>query len=152
MARAAKQDDLIPRDWTKRVLKVSNLFVPQRSDWFHQHRPPRRQVSSGCPDDQNPGRHNHRRSGIRRRQAEQQADSAAREQWFVEHPAGIREITAVTLTTPVSFPSTVSERMISNGILSTRPGTEYLLEIEFDGGGRNKSVDFRPRLPLVFRL
>jgi len=77
---------------------------------------------------------------------------AAREQWFVEHPAGIREITALSLTTPVAFSSSVSERMISNGILSSRYGAKYALEIEFDRGWRNQSVDLRPRLPLIFRL
>jgi hypothetical protein len=77
---------------------------------------------------------------------------AAREQWFVEHPAGIREITALTLTSPAPLSSTVSERMISNGVLSSLHGSKYLLEIEFDRGGRNQVVDFRPRLPLIFRL
>ena len=77
---------------------------------------------------------------------------AAREQWFVEHPAGVREITALTLTSPAPLNSTVSERMISNGILSSRQGTKYLLEIEFDRGGRRQVVDFTPRLPLVFLL
>jgi hypothetical protein len=77
---------------------------------------------------------------------------ATREQWFVEHPAAIREITGLTLVTPAPLSSTVSERMISSGILSSRQGTKYLLEIQFDGGGREQVVDFRPRLPLVFRL
>jgi hypothetical protein len=77
---------------------------------------------------------------------------AAREQWFVEHPAGMREITALTLTSLAPLSSTVSERMISNGILSSLYGPKYVLEIEFDGGRREQVVDFRPRLPLVFRL
>lgn len=75
-----------------------------------------------------------------------------REQRFVEHPVGIREITGLTLTTPVTLRSTVSQKIVEAGILLTQEGRKSLLEIDFDGNRRKKIVDFRPHLPLVFRL
>jgi hypothetical protein len=77
---------------------------------------------------------------------------AQREQWFVEHPAGIREITGLTLTTPVPLRSDVSQKIVESGILATRTGAASLLEIEFDGKRRKERVDFRPHLPFVFQL
>ena len=77
---------------------------------------------------------------------------AQREQWFIEHPIGIREITGLTLTTPVPLRSSVSQRIVESGVLSTRTGTTSLLEIEFDGNRRKQHVDFRPHLPFVFQL
>ena len=75
-----------------------------------------------------------------------------REQRFVEHPIGIREITHLTLTTPVPLRSAASQRIVENGILSSQDGEESLLEIEFDGRGRKEIADFRPHLPVVFQL
>jgi hypothetical protein len=75
-----------------------------------------------------------------------------REQWFIEHPIGIREITGLTLTTPVPLHSFASQKVIESGILVTRPGETPLLEIEFDGRRRNERVDFRPHLPFIFQL
>ncbi|HWZ97057.1 MAG TPA: VOC family protein [Candidatus Dormibacteraeota bacterium] len=75
-----------------------------------------------------------------------------REQHFVEHPAGIREITSLALTTPVPLRSAVSQRLLQSGILSTHSGPKSLLEIGFDYSQRKETVDFRPRLPLVFQL
>ena len=75
-----------------------------------------------------------------------------REQRFIEHPLGIREITGLTLTTPVPLRSNVSQKIVENGILATRTGTTSLLEIEFDGNRRKEQMDFRPHLPFVFHL
>jgi hypothetical protein len=75
-----------------------------------------------------------------------------REQRFVEHAIGIREITGLALTTPEPLRSIASQRMVESKILSSRTGAKPLLEIEFDGNRRNQSVDFRPHLPFVFRL
>ncbi len=75
-----------------------------------------------------------------------------REHRFVEHPIGIREITSLTLTTPVPLRSAASQRMVESGILSTQKGLKSLLEIGFDGKRRKELVDFRPHLPLVFQL
>jgi hypothetical protein len=77
---------------------------------------------------------------------------AAREQWFTEHPAGVREITGLILTTPVPLRSAASQKMVESKILSSRAGPKPLLEIEFDGKRRNQAADFRPHLPVIFRL
>ena len=77
---------------------------------------------------------------------------AQREQWFIEHPIGIREITGLTLTTPVPLRSNVSQKIIESGILATRTGATSLLEIEFDGNWRKEQMDFRPHLPFIFHL
>ena len=77
---------------------------------------------------------------------------ADREQWFTEHPAGVREITGLILTTPVPLRSAASQRMAESKILSSREGPKPLLEIEFDGERRNQAADFRPHLPVIFRL
>lgn len=77
---------------------------------------------------------------------------ADREQRFTEHPAGIREITGLRLTTPVPLRSTASQKMVESKILSSREGAKPLLEIEFDCKRRNQMADFRPHLPIVFRL
>jgi Glyoxalase-like domain len=77
---------------------------------------------------------------------------ADREEHFTEHPAGIREITGLHLTTSVPLRSAASQRIVASKILSTRTGPKPLLEIEFDGKRRNQVVDFRPHLPIVFRL
>jgi hypothetical protein len=75
-----------------------------------------------------------------------------REELFIEHPIGIREITGLTLTTPAPLRSKVSQKIVENGILATRMGAKSLLEIEFDGNRRKEQMDFRPHLPLIFQL
>jgi hypothetical protein len=75
-----------------------------------------------------------------------------REQRFVEHPIGVREITSLSLTTPERLRSTASQRLVESKIFSSRTGAKCLLEIEFDGNRRNQIVDLRPHLPLLFRL
>jgi len=77
---------------------------------------------------------------------------AQREKWFTEHPLGIREITGLTLTTPLPLRSNASQTIIESGILAAQTGATPLLEIEFDGKRRKQQVDFRPQLPIVFRL
>jgi hypothetical protein len=71
-----------------------------------------------------------------------------REQRFVEHPVGIREISGLTLTTPVPLRSTVSQKIVEAGILLTPEGQKSLLEIDFDGNRRREIVDFRSHLSL----
>jgi hypothetical protein len=77
---------------------------------------------------------------------------ADREQRFTEHPAGIREITGLRLTTRVPLRSSASQTMVESKILSSLEGVKPLLEIEFDGKRRNQVADFRPHLPIVFLL
>ena len=75
-----------------------------------------------------------------------------REQWFIEHPIGVREITGLILTSPVPLRSPVAQTIVESGVLSARTGATSLLEIEFDNKRRNKHVDFRPHLPVIFQL
>jgi hypothetical protein len=75
-----------------------------------------------------------------------------REQWFVEHPIGVREITGLTLTSPVPLRSPVAQRIDESGVLSVQTGTTSLLKIEFDNKRRNEHMDFRPHLPFIFQL
>jgi hypothetical protein len=77
---------------------------------------------------------------------------AQREEWFREHPAGIREITRLRLTSPVALRSSSSRKIMEDRILTLRTGTKPLLEIEFDANQRNDQVDFRPELPIIFRF
>jgi len=77
---------------------------------------------------------------------------AQREQWFIEHPIGIREITGLTLTTPVPLRSDAAKKIGQSGILATRAGASTWLEIEFDRNRRKEHMDFRPHLPLVLQL
>jgi hypothetical protein len=50
---------------------------------------------------------------------------------FIEHPIGIREITGLTLTSPVPLRSPVAQRIVESGVFSARMGATSLLEIEF---------------------
>jgi len=77
---------------------------------------------------------------------------AQRQQWFIEHPIGIREITGLTLTTSTPLRSTTAQKVVESGILATRTGAVSLLDIEFDGNRRREQVDFSPHLPLRFRM
>jgi hypothetical protein len=75
-----------------------------------------------------------------------------REHRFVEHPRGIREITSLTLTTPIPLTSMASQKVLESGVLSVQGGPKSFLEIGFDGSCRKEIADFRPHLPLVFQL
>src|SRR5215472_15746772 len=75
-----------------------------------------------------------------------------REGWFTEHPIGVREITRLTLTTPMPLRSNASQKIIESGVLATRTGVTSLLEIELDGHRRQEYADFRPQLPIIFQL
>lgn len=75
-----------------------------------------------------------------------------REQQFVENPIGIREITSLTLTTPVPLRSRASKSVVGSGVLRVQMGPMPLLEIGFDDRRRKEIVDFRPHLPIVFQL
>jgi hypothetical protein len=77
---------------------------------------------------------------------------ADRERQFIEHPARVRRITGLELISPVALRSSASQTMVESSVLSSRKGPEFLLQIEFDGNRCNQYVDFRPKLPLIFRL
>lgn len=75
-----------------------------------------------------------------------------REGWFTKHPIGVREITRLTLTTPMPLRSNASQRIIENKVLAIRTGEKSLLEIECDCHRLNEYVDFRPHLPVIFQF
>lgn len=68
------------------------------------------------------------------------------------HPRGYGEITALRVTLPQ--PETLSSALHTvqqESSVSFSPGNDHLAEVEFDHGGQDHSVDFRPTLPLRFR-
>lgn len=75
-----------------------------------------------------------------------------REEQFVGHPKGIREITGLVLNTPTALRSEASRIIVKDGVISARPRDEPLLEIEFDHRRRGESRDFRPGLPFIFHF
>jgi hypothetical protein len=42
--------------------------------------------------------------------------------------------------------------MASTGVIALQTGMEHLLELQFDGGRRGTTLDFRPDLPLMLRV
>ena len=78
--------------------------------------------------------------------------ASSSEQQFIEHAIGAREITALTLTTPVPLRSPASQMVVESGILAMRAGAESLLTIEFDRYQQKESVDLRPHLPVILRF
>ena len=77
---------------------------------------------------------------------------AQREEWFVEHSIGVREISGLTLTSSAPLRSPAAQKVVASGVLSVQTGTTSLLEIEFDNRRRNERVDLRPLLPFIFHL
>lgn len=59
------------------------------------------------------------------------------------HRVPLREITGVTVVQPRCLPSLAVP-------VAFAEGDAHVLEIEFDGGVRGRSHDFRPALPLIF--
>jgi hypothetical protein len=75
----------------------------------------------------------------------QHPDEAAR---MLDHPLGVRLITAVQLVTlPTGFPRAAAS-LNGTGVDIMR-GDEPLMEIVFDDGTQGRSKDFRPMLPMV---
>ena len=70
----------------------------------------------------------------------------------LDHPAGFREITRVLIGCPDVKEDSVTSRMAHNGVIALQTGVEHLLELQFDGGCRATTLDFRPTLPLIFRV
>jgi hypothetical protein len=68
----------------------------------------------------------------------------------LEHPSGFREITGVRIVSPSLQETSITHAMTRSGVIRSTTGPEHLLELEFDGVRREKRMDFRPNLPLVF--
>jgi hypothetical protein len=70
----------------------------------------------------------------------------------LRQPAGLREVTRVTLTSPQRDGlSPAMAAVIGSGLVQLRAGCEYLVELGFDGESGHQQADFRPLLPLAFR-
>jgi hypothetical protein len=68
----------------------------------------------------------------------------------LEHGVGFREITRVELVSPVANnPSPELQAVIDTNQLKLRLGSEYCIELGFDGEMQGKQTDFRPELPLI---
>lgn len=75
---------------------------------------------------------------------------AQRQQPLV-HPAGLEEVTSITLTLPSTGKRSEPARVASDRAPVTfAEGNEALLEITFDHGAQGRVQDFRPALPLIF--
>jgi hypothetical protein len=70
----------------------------------------------------------------------------------LDHPAGFREITRVLIGCPEVKEGSVTNTMSRQGLIALQTGLEHLLELQFDGGSRAMTLDFRPALPLIFRV
>lgn len=66
-----------------------------------------------------------------------------------DHPAGMRRITAVRCTRPSN--AALSAAALASGVAVTE-GKDHLLEISFDDEASGITYDFRPTLPLIFKL
>jgi len=80
-----------------------------------------------------------------------QKEQAARAARF-HHSLRVSRITSVRLVSPQAYQPVVSlEYLQSQHLLSVEKGEEWVLELTFDGGAKEKSKDLRPDLPLVIR-
>jgi hypothetical protein len=69
-----------------------------------------------------------------------------------DHPAGLREITRVLIGCPDAKEGSVTSTIARNGVIALHIGVEHLMELHFDGDRRGTTLDFRPVLPLIFRI
>jgi hypothetical protein len=70
----------------------------------------------------------------------------------LDHPTGFREITRVLIGCPEAKEGSVTNTMSRHGVIALQTEVEHLLELQFDGGCRAMTLDFRPALPLIFRV
>jgi hypothetical protein len=70
----------------------------------------------------------------------------------LDHAAGFREIARVLIGCPDAKEGCVTSRIARNGVIALQTGVEHLLELQFDDGCRARTLDFRPALPLLFRV
>jgi hypothetical protein len=76
-------------------------------------------------------------------------EQAARAARF-HHSIGVRRLTAVHLVSPKTYQPVESLAYLQKlGLLSVEQGSEWLLNLTFDGGSKKNSKDLRPDLPLV---
>lgn len=69
----------------------------------------------------------------------------------LEHPIGVRQLTAVRIVAPKHGLTAAARQVDALGAVEFRAGTDWLLELTFDGGERALTRDLRPDLPLILR-
>ncbi len=69
----------------------------------------------------------------------------------LEHAAGVRMLTRVTVISPPLPGESVTRRMADQNMIVLKTGNEHLLELEFNCGEKGADRDFRPDLSLVIR-
>lgn len=70
----------------------------------------------------------------------------------LEHKAGFREITGLTIHGPADrLPSDPARVAHGGGIVSLVRTADHLMEVEFDGAAQGQNVGFQPWLPFVSR-
>ena len=69
----------------------------------------------------------------------------------IDHPAGLRDLTKVTLSLPpVGAISPALRYLVDSGIVDILPDANAALALEFDHAGARRSAGFAPELPLTF--
>jgi hypothetical protein len=70
----------------------------------------------------------------------------------LEHAAGFHVVTGVSLCCPGVKEGSVTRTMAQQKVIDLQGGVEPLLKLNFDDCRRGKTPDFRPTLPLIFRV
>lgn len=66
------------------------------------------------------------------------------------HPLGVKRLTGVRLVAPAAYKAVEPlEYLRKAGVIGLKTGSEWTIELTFDGGAKGKSKDLRPSLPLV---
>ena len=69
----------------------------------------------------------------------------------LKHPAGLTEITRVTIAIPdANLLSPELQAIVNHNLIQLHQGEPYQLELGFDGETQGACVDFQPELPLKF--
>jgi hypothetical protein len=70
----------------------------------------------------------------------------------LEHPAGFQAITCVSLCGPGTKEGSVTSAMAQQAVIALQSGVEHVLDVQFDHCRQGSTLDFRPTLPLIFRV
>jgi hypothetical protein len=70
----------------------------------------------------------------------------------LDHPGDFENITRVLISCPGLKDGSVTSTMAASGVIDIETGVEHRLELQFDGGRRGKTLDFRPALPLIMAV
>lgn len=70
----------------------------------------------------------------------------------IEHPAGLRRLTGVGVGLPSSGVRSYAAKAVAElGLVSWFDAPAYAIELTFDDGADERSIDLRPTLPLIVR-